>query len=230
MQQRCLLIEQDFGLKLSLVGLFKFYKRNNIKYLSVSYIYQQGLARPVSAIEKYAVELAKKTRSGEHLIYFDEASFNLWLRNRRAWTPKDWPIKMVLNKNRGHGITVFGAISTNMSEPLFTLESSTNSQAFRGFLLKLRKRFKNIKERLTLVLDNARAHITLEVRRDAEDLNIDLLFMPPYTPELNSIESLWSVIKRDFKKRILVKGQVLVSDAEFRAHLQASLDAITPSE
>ena len=100
---------QDFGLKLSLVGLFKFYKRNNIKYLSVSYIYQQGLARPVSAIEKYAVELAKKTRSGEHLIYFDKDTLNLWLRNRLAWTwtLKNWSIKNGPEQEpgtRNHGV------------------------------------------------------------------------------------------------------------------------------
>ena len=73
---------------------------------------------------------------------------------------------------------MFGAISTNMGKPLFPLESSTNSQALKVFLLKLRNRFRNIKERLTLVLNNARAHITVNVRRDTEDLNIDLLFIP----------------------------------------------------
>jgi len=26
--------------------------------------------------------------------------------------------------------------------------------------------------------------------------------MPPYTPEINSIETVWSVIKRDFKRRL----------------------------
>ena len=159
LQQRCVLIERDFNLKLSLMGLQMFYKRNGVKYLQVSYIYQQGLTRPVSAIEKFAVELAKKTRAGLPLIYFDEASFNLWLRNRRTWTPKDFPIRMVLNKSRGAGITVFGAISVNMNKPLFTLETSTNSKAFYDFLGKLRKRFKNNNHRLTVVLDNARAHI-----------------------------------------------------------------------
>jgi transposase len=37
----------------------------------------------------------------------------------------------------------------------------------------------------------------------AEDLNFELMFMPPYTPEFNCIEALWSVIKKDFKHRVL---------------------------
>jgi hypothetical protein len=58
------LIEKDFGLKLSLKGLYNFYKRNNIKYLAVSYIYQQALARTPAAVENFAVALAKVIASG----------------------------------------------------------------------------------------------------------------------------------------------------------------------
>ena len=53
--------------------------------------------------------------------------------------------------------------------------------------------------------------------------------MPPYTPELNSIESLWSVIKRDFKRRMFDNKEVNVTQAQFAKVLQESLDAVTPS-
>jgi hypothetical protein len=55
------------------------------------------------------------------------------------------------------------------------------------------------------------------------------MFMPPYTPEFNCIEALWSVIKRDFKKRVLAMQQVEIGDALFRQLLQESLDAIKPA-
>jgi transposase len=136
-------------------------------------------------------------------VYFDEASFNLWLRAKRTWTPRELPIKYPLNKNRGKGITVMGAISPHLGKPLFTLESSTNSLAFQNFLKKLRQRFPLKQTRVYIVLENARAHITVEVKALAEELNLELMFMPPYTPEFNCIEALWSVIKRDFKRRVL---------------------------
>ena len=53
--------------------------------------------------------------------------------------------------------------------------------------------------------------------------------MPPYTPELNSIESLWSVVKRDFKRRMYDNKEVNVSQVQFTKVLQESLDAITPA-
>ena len=54
------------------------------------------------------------------------------------------------------------------------------------------------------------------------------MFMPPYSPEFNCIEALWSVIKRDFKRRVLDLRQVLISEDQFRTLLQASVDAIVP--
>ena len=57
------------------------------------------------------MKLAKIIAEGLPLIYFDEASFNLWLRNKRTWTPKQEPVKYPIGKNRGKGITVMGAIS-----------------------------------------------------------------------------------------------------------------------
>jgi hypothetical protein len=106
-----MLLEKDFGLKISQKGLQKFYVRNNVKYLAVGYIYAQALSKSSDAVETFGMKLAQVIASGVPLVYFDEASFNLWLRNRRTWTPKDEPIKYPLGRNRGKGITVMGAIS-----------------------------------------------------------------------------------------------------------------------
>ncbi len=121
-----------------------------------------------------------------------------------------------------------GAISQHLGKPLFTLESSTNSAAFQSFLERLRQRFPLKSTRVTIVLDNARAHTTVEARQLAEKLNLELMFMPPYTPEFNCIEALWSVIKRDFKNRVLALRRVVIGDDTFRQLLQDSLDAIKP--
>jgi transposase len=54
-----------------------------------------------------------------------------------------------------------------------------------------------------LVADNLRSHHTNSVRELADRLNTELMFLPPYTPELNSIEALWSVVKGNLKKSLL---------------------------
>ena len=97
LEQRCLMVRENFGVSLSQKGLQKFYIRNQVKYRAVGYLYSQSLARGTAAAESFAVKLAKVIQSGTPLVYFDEASFNLWLRNRKTWTPLVDPIKYMLN-------------------------------------------------------------------------------------------------------------------------------------
>ncbi len=50
---------------------------------------------------------------------------------------------------------------------------------------------------ITLILDNARyqhGHLVIDL---AAQLGIELLFLPPYSPNLNLIERLWKFIKKE---------------------------------
>ncbi|WP_156623543.1 transposase [Faucicola atlantae] len=46
------------------------------------------------------------------------------------------------------------------------------------------------------MLDNARFHHGGDLKQIAELYNIELMYLPPYSPELNPIEQLWAVIKQ----------------------------------
>ena len=68
---------------------------------------------------------------------------------------------------------------------------------------------------VTLVMDNARYQRCNVVREFAESLDIELLFLPSYSPNLNLIERFWKFVKNqclyskyyptfnEFKKAIL---------------------------
>jgi transposase len=161
------------------------------------------------------------------MVYFDEASFNLWMRHRKTWGMQGRPVKMLLNKVRGKGVTVFGAVGTHMPKPLFIMERTTNSHNFMRFLRRLRQLFETDPRTIHLILDNHRAHHTLEAKAYAEKKNIAMHFMPPYSPELNAIEPLWSVLKRDFKTRMLEHRVYKVEEADFRRILWETLESIT---
>ena len=49
---------------------------------------------------------------------------------------------------------------------------------------------------ITLVLDNARYQKCHVVQTLAETLQIELLYLPPYSPNLNLIERLWKLVKK----------------------------------
>jgi transposase len=74
-----------------------------------------------------------------------------------------------------------------------------DAKAMEAFLEKIRKQH-NDERPIGLVLDNARIHHAHAVKQKAIELDIHLLFLPPYSPKFNPIEFLW----KDGKK-ILAK-------------------------
>ena len=61
----------------------------------------------------------------------------------------------------------------------------------------------NSKEkRINLILDNARIHHAKIVEKVCEILNINLIFLQPYCPDLNPIEDVWRIIKSEIYKSI----------------------------
>ena len=49
---------------------------------------------------------------------------------------------------------------------------------------------------ITIILDNARYQKCKLVQEVALSLNIELLYLPPYSPNLNLIERLWKFVKK----------------------------------
>ena len=63
---------------------------------------------------------------------------------------------------------------------------------------ELLKRLSDMKgeKPITLVLNNARYQKCKIVFEAAKSLNIELLYLPPYSPNLNLIERLWKFVKK----------------------------------
>jgi len=91
---------------------------------------------------------------------------------------------------------VLGAIDA-VTHELTTVCNDTviNAEAVCGLLRALAVRYAGLP--LTLVLDNARYQRCAAVQQLAEELRIELLFLPAYSPNLNLIERLWRFVKKE---------------------------------
>ena len=72
---------------------------------------------------------------------------------------------------------------------------------FKEFLKKLRAKYPFRK--MALFMDNLAVHKTKAVAKVMEQLLIKPLFNVPYCPDYNPIETVFSQVKRDFKKQKL---------------------------
>ena len=92
---------------------------------------------------------------------------------------------------------------------MFLVGRSTNRTEFAEFLRQIRlATSKEERPKLVIVLDNHRSHHEDSMATLARNLNFELLFLPPYTPQLNPIESLWSVVKGKLKKKLQEKQAI----------------------
>ena len=88
---------------------------------------------------------------------------------------------------------VSGFYSLN-GESLVEFPESNRAEDFISFLRKIKDA--NPEKRIVVVLDNFRTHHAKRVRKEAEKLDISLVYLPPYSPDLNPIESVWKSVKR----------------------------------
>jgi transposase len=77
-----------------------------------------------------------------------------------------------------------------------TNDTYINQDVFCEFLEKIANAYADSGRPITLVLDNARYQKCQSVANKAKALNIELLYLPPYSPNLNLIERLWRFVKK----------------------------------
>jgi transposase len=93
-------------------------------------------------------------------------------------------------------LNVLGALNAVTHEVLTVInETSINAESVCQLLAKVAEAAAGVP--VTLVLDNARYQHCRRVQASAADLTIELLFLPPYSPQLNLIERFWKFVKKE---------------------------------
>ncbi len=77
--------------------------------------------------------------------------------------------------------------------------NSSKKEEIGKFLQKIRAINSEFK-RIIIILDNFKSHHSKYILDYAEKHDIILIFLPPYSPDLNPIEFIWKSIKREISK------------------------------
>lgn len=145
-------------------------------------------------LNEQLLPLLEKARLGQcHLLFGDAAHFMMAPFVGLVWCFARIFIKAASGRNR---INVLAALNV-MTHKMETVINTTyiQAQTVAELLKKIAAQYQGLP--IFLVLDNARYQHCEYVKQCAKTLNITLVFLPPYSPNLNLIERVWRYIKKD---------------------------------
>ncbi len=139
--------------------------------------------------------LVEKAQNGEcHLFFMDASHFVLQAFVGVLWCFTRMFIRSGSGRNR---INVLGALDLK-SNKIETVINTTyiDATVIVEMLELLASKYKTLP--IYIVLDNARYQHCDFVKAAANRLNIKLIFLPPYSPNLNLIERVWKYVKKEY--------------------------------
>ena len=126
----------------------------------------------------------------EDQVYLDESGVTTSLTPLYGRAPVGKRVVDYVPQSRWKVLTVLGALTTEGMIAAMTIEEATDRDIFLTFLTDV------LVPALTpgqvVILDNLSAHKGAAVRQVIEAAGCRLLYLPPYSPDLNPIEHAWS--------------------------------------
>jgi transposase len=187
-------IEDLSGISRSPSQVRVFMKRHGLRYIKAGHIPAKADSEKQQQWVKSTLEPAiEEAQKGEcNLLFMDAAHFILEPFICALWCAVRMFIKASSGRNR---INVLGIVNA-ITKEVFTLCNTTyiTADTIVTFLKLLKEHYGDLP--LKIVLDNARYQHCKFVEEAAKKLNITLLFLPSYSPNLNIIERLWKFTKK----------------------------------
>lgn len=129
----------------------------------------------------------------------DEVHFQQHGSRCRMWVPPEIRDPVCHHAPTRKSISYFGAVRIGDGKLVASKpEGRFDAQTCWRFLRKLRRVARRRGRKVVVIIDNARYHhakLHLDWRK-AQRRDFVLLFLPPYSPQLNPIERVWKLLRR----------------------------------
>ncbi len=135
-----------------------------------------------------------ETVDPDHLVFIDESGANLAMGRSHAWVPRGEVYVEPRPVNWGANLTMVGAIRADRWLTLGTGWDAMTAERFVAWVthqLVPRLRVGDI-----VIMDNLRAHKDARVGPAIARAGATVVYLPPYSYDLNPIEPAWGLIKK----------------------------------
>lgn len=191
-------IEQKWKIQASKKTIKRIIKKLNMTWKRM----KRGLSRSPDEWEieiklPELIELKNRYKKGEiDLRYFDESGFSLVPYIPYAWQEKKQ--QTTIKSSKSKRINVLGLMNINLELYYEIISEKVDSQIVINFFDK----FSDSLEKPTVVImDQASIHTSDAVIKQLpqwKQKNLEIFWLPTYSPKLNLIEILWKFIKYEW--------------------------------
>ena len=151
-------------------------------------------------------------------MYFDETGISTQITRSHGRAPRGQRVDAAV-PGGWKMVTVLGALSLTGMLASMTVEAATDGEVLLDFLDAFL--CPKLRPGDVLVMDNLNVHKVEGVRTRVEAAGARLLYLPPYSPDLNPIEKAWAKLKQ------LLRGENPRSPEAIHQALARTMHAIT---
>ena len=131
---------------------------------------------------------------GKRLVFVDKMGAHTSLAPLYGYSPRGQRAFFKIPRNRGTNTTLPSSMSLEVMGPSMPVEGSTTKEVFEAYIEHFLAPTFRVGQ--VVVLDNLSTHKGQRVSKLIEDRRCQLLYLPPYSPDLNPIEEAFSKVKR----------------------------------
>ena len=163
----------------------------------------------------------QETVDAERLVFLDETGLKTDLTRLYGWAEGGDRLVEAVPSGKWETSTLVQAVALDGTRAAMVLDGPINSQSFIGFCQWLLA--PTLHPGDLVVMDNLSSHKAMSAIEAIEAVGAEVVYRPPYSPDLNPIENIFSKVKqliRKLKPRSLSK----IIDAVAESLPKISLD------
>jgi transposase len=158
----------------------------------------RSLRKPIRKPSGLLKKLAKLAQDPSLDFWsLDECHFQQHGTRCTMWVPPEETDPVVLHAPTRKSVALFGAVNLQGGQLIAHFSPLFEGESFLAFLKGLIRR-RSPGRKMVVLIDNASYHHAgrLNPWLQAHRSNFELLFLPPYSPELNPIERVWKLLRK----------------------------------
>lgn len=192
----CSYVEEQFGIKYSVSGMTDLLHRLGYTYKKPSVKPSKPDLELQEAFIKMFSDFMQNKAENEAVFFLDAVHPSHNSMPAYGWMKKGEETELKSNSGRQR-LNIHGAMNAETYEviPLIS-ESNVNTES-TIHLLEYLEQLYPLAATIYVILDNAKYHYSKAVKEWVENSRVQLVFLPSYSPELNLIERLWRIFKKN---------------------------------